>query len=224
MSGNEEHYYRYLLTSEVGASMADQHRRNIADYFWGILNSNNCRRVADIGCGLGFFVEHAPAGIEATGVDSNRLVVEHCVARGVSAVHGDAGNLPLADASYDGVFCSHLLEHLSAPETAMREFARVLAQGGLLVVRVPPFNDSFYDDWTHVRPYTEKTLARLAEASGFSVVRLYRYHYDLPFRATAIMKLFNRVRHLSLVEWLVDCAIKLYGLPPLEIVLIARKI
>jgi SAM-dependent methyltransferase len=46
------------------------------------------------------------------------------------AVLADAGALPLADASVDGVFCSNLLEHTPDAEPVLGEIERVLRPGG----------------------------------------------------------------------------------------------
>jgi SAM-dependent methyltransferase len=46
------------------------------------------------------------------------------------AVLADAGALPLADASVDGVFCSNLLEHTPDAAPVLREIERVLRPGG----------------------------------------------------------------------------------------------
>lgn len=49
----------------------------------------------------------------------------------------DAGRLPFDDGSFDVVVCIEVLEHLFAPLDAVREMARVLRPGGLLIVTVP---------------------------------------------------------------------------------------
>lgn len=51
-----------------------------------------------------------------------------------NVAYGDVvRGLPLADASCDGIYCSHVLEHLSLADfrTALRESRRVLKPGGL---------------------------------------------------------------------------------------------
>jgi ubiquinone/menaquinone biosynthesis C-methylase UbiE len=50
---------------------------------------------------------------------------------------GDALALPFADASFDTVICSEVLEHLPDYAGALREIERVLRPGGSLCVSVP---------------------------------------------------------------------------------------
>ncbi|HPG38732.1 MAG TPA: methyltransferase domain-containing protein [bacterium] len=49
----------------------------------------------------------------------------------------DLRKLPFADASYDFVFASHVLEHIREDTQAVAEIARVLKPGGLAILPVP---------------------------------------------------------------------------------------
>ena len=78
----------------------------------------------------------ARRGASVVGVD----VAEAMIARAVSAHpelefrRADAHELPFADASFDVVAGNLVVMHLSRPERAMAEFARVLRPGGRLVL------------------------------------------------------------------------------------------
>jgi SAM-dependent methyltransferase len=49
----------------------------------------------------------------------------------------DIRSLPFADATYDVVFCSHVLEHIREDMTAVSEIRRVLRPNGIAVLPVP---------------------------------------------------------------------------------------
>jgi ubiquinone/menaquinone biosynthesis C-methylase UbiE len=98
----------------------------------------------DVGCGSGTEVRRlaglvAPGG-QAVGVEPDgpmRAEAERRTAAEQSAatfVDGDAGALPFADGSIDVLRCERVFQHLTDPETAARDFARVLAPGGRAVV------------------------------------------------------------------------------------------
>ncbi|MGE0713374.1 MAG: class I SAM-dependent methyltransferase [Planctomycetota bacterium] len=61
-----------------------------------------------------------------------RLEVE-----GIRRVQGSLDALPYRDGAFDAVVCSWVLQHLRDPAGALREMARVLRPGGLLLLAVP---------------------------------------------------------------------------------------
>ena len=111
-------------------------------------------RVLDLGCGHG---RHAHAlyrdhPVRVWGMDLNpeaartsrqgfALFAKDQDHRGCSwlMLSGDCQALPFADASFAGVICSEVLEHLSDYHGALREMRRVLEPGGTLAVSVPRY-------------------------------------------------------------------------------------
>lgn len=49
----------------------------------------------------------------------------------------DCERMEFADERFDIILCNHVLEHVSNPEAASREFYRTLASGGYLVAQTP---------------------------------------------------------------------------------------
>jgi len=71
-------------------------------------------------------------------------------------VKGDLLSLPFADASFDGVVVTEVLEHCVNPPAAVDEVFRVLKQGGLLLVTSPFFwpthgTPDYKDYWRFAR-------------------------------------------------------------------------
>jgi SAM-dependent methyltransferase len=96
-------------------------------------------------------------------------------ASGVAA-NGDATRLPFADASFDRIIASEVLEHVPDDGAAFAELARVLRPGGTMAITVPAWlaervcwalTDEYHAPFVeggHVRIYTEAGLrARLRE-------------------------------------------------------------
>jgi ubiquinone/menaquinone biosynthesis C-methylase UbiE len=88
----------------------------------------------------------------------------------------EVARLPLRGGSVDGILAKDILEHLVAPWEAVGEFHRVLAKGGRLRVEVPtPHYRKFWDDYTHVRPYTARAVRELLRDQSFEVTRVSEY-------------------------------------------------
>ncbi len=89
------------------------------------------QRVADIGCGPGWYAAAIrAAGAEVLPIDNDVAALEASGRVPDGAIVGDAMDLPLADASLDGAFISNLLEHTPEPTRVITELARVLRPGG----------------------------------------------------------------------------------------------
>ena len=119
---------------------------------------SECSKILDVGCGTGRFISDSPLKIK--GVDGNKDSVEECLKKGYDVVKAEVTKLPFKDKSFDGVHCSHVIEHLY-PDDAHRllsEMSRVLKKNGILVIRTPMLHNGFYDDFTHVKPYHPKAL------------------------------------------------------------------
>lgn len=115
-------------------------------------------------------------GCSVTTVDLNMSGVD---------VHLDITNLPFDDQSFDGIICSHVLEHIPDDRAAMSEMYRSLVPNGVGLVMVPKDKNrkKTYEDESitspkereqefgtrfHVRLYGMDISQRLSE-SGFDV-------------------------------------------------------
>jgi SAM-dependent methyltransferase len=94
-----------------------------------------------------------------------------------------------ADAAFDVVLCSHVLEHVPDDRRAMRELHRILRPDGFAIVMVPlvhgvddtnedPAIDTpalrwkYFGSDDHVRQYGKRDFAERLAAAGFAVERL----------------------------------------------------
>jgi demethylmenaquinone methyltransferase/2-methoxy-6-polyprenyl-1,4-benzoquinol methylase len=92
-------------------------------------------RLLDVGGGSGR-ASAALTGPDSTVVDVSLGMLRRARnARGLSALAGDAGRLPFRDGSVDAVLVVDAFHHLPDQRAALSEAARVIAPGGVLVVR-----------------------------------------------------------------------------------------
>ncbi len=95
-------------------------------------------RVLDLGCGRGGVMErlYRRASL-VVGIDPDWGSLREHRAPALTLACGVAGALPHADASFDLVCCSWVLEHLTEPGNAFGEIGRVLRSGGRFVFLTP---------------------------------------------------------------------------------------
>lgn len=130
------------------------------------------QKVLDIGRGgEDFAAELAEAGNQVA-----RLTIDPGPGPGDWNVSGKFTRILLLD----------VLEHLQNPEPLLDHCRGLLEEGGFLVISVPnvanftvrlmllfgkfPYSDRGILDWSHVRFFTRKTVRRLAESRGYSVL------------------------------------------------------
>ena len=135
-------------------------------------------RVLEIGCSGGVLLQQLAGSGYANvyGIDISEAAVNAAHARGLENVSVfDASTLPFPDESFDLVVASDVLEHIEKAIGALRDWRRVLAPAGKLIVFVPAFRFlwSSHDEANrHFRRYSGRQLrAELAQA-GFKVERL----------------------------------------------------
>ena len=101
--------------------------------------------ILDIGCGFGSFVIAASAaGFQAQGIEIADFQVDVARQRlggalGGSIVHGSALELPFLSNSFDALTMWNLLEHVDDAALALREAARVIRPGGVLLAVAPNY-------------------------------------------------------------------------------------
>lgn len=119
---------------------------------------SGCKKILDIGCGKGSFIELTPKRI--IGIDRNWHSLKECLKKDCTVIKGDVLNLPFSSQSFDGAYCADLIEHFSPPDarSLLMEMLRILKAGGLLVVGTPLPSKMFWNDPSHVRPYPPHSL------------------------------------------------------------------
>jgi len=139
--------------------------------------------VLDVGCGRGEWLELLrEEGLVASGVDSNRVLVQECRERNLEVVQGDLLShlRSLPDASLGAITGFHVIEHLPF-ETLIKfldETVRTVKPGGLVIFETPnPQNVlvgscNFYFDPTHRNPLPSPITKFLLESRGFTRVQV----------------------------------------------------
>jgi SAM-dependent methyltransferase len=135
--------------------------------------SNLKGRILDVGCAIGNFVALDPENI--IGVDMDKEAILKTNERGLSCILMDIEmGTCIKSGCLNGIHASQIIEHLDRPLNIMKEFYRILKPGGLLVLAAPDakkIKHVFWDDYTHKRPYSKKSLECIAHDAGFVKIK-----------------------------------------------------
>ena len=182
----ETYHKKNFLDKELNAERVKMAEREIQTFSSILqlskgLNLNQINTVVDLGCGDKFLKKSLEAHkISYQGYDVNDLNLE-------------SERIPLEDNSTDLVISLALIEHLKDPSNFLQETLRILKPGSSLILSTPNWRysrDVFYDDYTHVQPYTVISLTNLLKDMMFSEI------YDFPnLRCKNNFSYTNRIRY-----------------------------
>jgi 2-polyprenyl-6-hydroxyphenyl methylase/3-demethylubiquinone-9 3-methyltransferase len=137
--------------------------------------------VLDIGCGSSRIILDLPRAI---GLDIRQNRLRWLSWRRQRLVRASCERLPFADASFDGVIHSQVIEHLVDDPAILGECRRVLRPGGILVLGTPDYGRALWPvlEWIHARVmpggyahehitrFTRRTLADRLTGLGFEIL------------------------------------------------------
>lgn len=155
----------------------NKHLALFRSYFKG------CNKILDIGCGEGLFLKHLKEeDIEGVGIEYDPDIARDVQGKGFRVYTGSVVNIwPQLNETFDGAFCSHLIEHLpfenvidlvEGLSTKIKPRAKVVfawPNPGSLEMQL--FH--FWRDPEHVRYYDQYLIAGLFEHYGLKIDECY---------------------------------------------------
>lgn len=146
-----------------------------------ILAHRTSGRLLDVGCASGTFLAamRMHGGWEVQGVElSAEAAARARQTWGLTVYNGELLAAGLPDAAFDVVTLWDVLEHVHAPRIVVQEAARLLAPGGLLVLRTPHLESlncrlfgPYWGGWDlprHLYLFPQPVLRRLLIEAGFT--------------------------------------------------------
>jgi 2-polyprenyl-3-methyl-5-hydroxy-6-metoxy-1,4-benzoquinol methylase len=142
-------------------------------------------KLIDVGCGSGAMLDRVCRNFGCAGVgldiDRRNIVKAQARFKHASFICGTLEGLP-GEATFDAVFSSAVVEHVTDPVGFLKQHRKVLADNGSLYVLTP--NASSLNYWLlrswwrellsigeHIYLFTPESLARCASQAGFKLVK-----------------------------------------------------
>jgi SAM-dependent methyltransferase len=161
-------------------------------------------RVLDVGCGTKPYRELFSSTSDYVGLEVD--TPENRVVKRADYFY-DGNIFPFDDASYDGVICNQVLEHVFNPDQFLHEISRVLKPGGDLLLTVPFVWDEHEQPWDYAR-YSSFGLKSLLVRNGFVVVEQRKTNADARVLFQLVNAyLFKVLRMSNPIANLVVCAV-----------------
>jgi len=153
--------------------------------------------IASVGCGpaegLQWLEQFTGSRGKVVGIDVEPMHARRIAPR-IEYVIGTLESAPFADHSFDAVLALDVLEHLDDDDAGLREAARMVKPGGLLLVTVPALPSLWGGQDVvshHRRRYTKATLLRTFGRAGLPSPRV-SYFNTLLFAPVAGLRWTRR--------------------------------
>ena len=150
-----------------------------------ILKKRNVKKLVDIGCGNGAFLEmfhKLSPGTKLAGLDLSYEMVLRSRERLPEAdiTEGDAEKMPFEDGAFDAVSCHMSIHHHPHPEKSLAEMYRILENNGTVVINeltgpkwLRRFMNWCFTKWPtgdHA-VYSRAEMEQMLHAAGFQNIR-----------------------------------------------------
>jgi len=190
----------------------------LGGYLFNRFGFKKGQRFLEIGCGTGDFLKAFQGlGLDCSGVDISDCSVNNLKEFDVKKCDLEKDKLPYDDEVFDIVYSKSVIEHIMYSSNLMKEMIRVLKHGGKIIILTPDWKsqmNTFYNDFTHVKPYTEVSLSGLLSLYDFKNVQTEKF-YQLPILwKYKFLKVFGKIlqmfcsievaRKMGKVRWLIE--------------------
>ena len=144
-----------------------------------LTNIKNPNNILDIGSNVGFFCNAADkVGLKASGIEINKTLYDWAKKEYPNCTFY---NLPLeettfANESFDGVYCSEVIEHVIDLKSFVQKIAALLKKDGVFYLTTPSSEEYIHikrslDAPDHKSYFNESNIKQFLESNGFYNVK-----------------------------------------------------
>jgi SAM-dependent methyltransferase len=153
--------------------------KKLIHYLFSTFKMKEGMSILELGCGCGDHLRlFNDLGLNTYGTDLSPESLLFAKDLNISICDLELGKLPYPDNHFDIVYSKSLLEHIRDPGKFLKEVYRVLKPEGLILSLTPDWESQykkFYDDYTHVSPFTIVSLKNIKLVAGFDNVEVYKF-------------------------------------------------
>jgi 2-polyprenyl-3-methyl-5-hydroxy-6-metoxy-1,4-benzoquinol methylase len=201
MMAGSDHFYEWI-TAQSKYYPSFRQEYNIVHSLVTATNGHGPRKLIDIGCGSGDFLEmfKGNKNVTAFGMDTTESSVRICREKGLQVeccYLEDVVERKDSLASFDFVTAFHVLEHVPHPLQFVSEMKTILKPDGNIFLSTPYSPMSFETDWFdplnhpphHMTRWNEKAYRKLAEILKMKIEFFYPETVSLIRRVNNTYKL-----------------------------------
>jgi 2-polyprenyl-3-methyl-5-hydroxy-6-metoxy-1,4-benzoquinol methylase len=147
-------------------------------------------RVLDIGCFAGFFLEIAKKrSWKVHGIEPSTWATEIAKRKKITIIADDIENVSLKPNTYDLITMWDVIEHLPNPRKVLQTCHKAMKKNGIIALGTPNIEslvatllkkNNPYLIRMHIMFFSPKTLRRLLEEEGFTILKVYSYGRTFP--------------------------------------------
>ena len=148
--------------------------QKLCDYLIKNFVGVNHKTLLDVGSGKGnHIIGFARRGFDVIGLDCKDECINALVDFDIRYCDIESEFFPFGDDSFDVVFSKSVIEHVANVDNVFKEMHRVLKTNGVAIIMTPDWNtqhEIFWDDYTHVKAWTRKSLQNVMRIHNFKEV------------------------------------------------------
>jgi cyclopropane fatty-acyl-phospholipid synthase-like methyltransferase len=187
----------------------------LAQYLVKTFNLKPNQSILEIGCGRCELLSHfGEIGLDTYGVDSAISAAGYAKTAKANfeliEFKPDMSEAIFGGKKFDIIFTKSFIEHIPEPISFFRWCNDLLVDGGKIITLTPDWESNykiFYDDFTHVKPFTEVSLNQALEASGYEEISVFRFRQLPATWNSKTMEVLSKITavfasHRSKNKWL----------------------
>lgn len=138
------------------------------------------KKVLDVGCGVGRYLEHFSK--DSVGLELSSESVKCVLKKKLKVIKSDVNyKFPFKSNQFEVVFASHIIEHVYSPYGFLKESKRVLKNKGIIILGFPienslvrVFGDHYFKDHPgHLYSFSIDGITKLLSENNFSILKIF---------------------------------------------------